>query len=102
MSILRNYTPDDSTIGRRRSRSPRGIEATVRRSDPALRDGSAAVFSLNIADEQRLVVLQEIDLREKVDLDRLVESIRRRVSQRHGIQICRLILVELGSIPTTS
>jgi acyl-CoA synthetase (AMP-forming)/AMP-acid ligase II len=81
--------------------SARQVETTVRRSDPALEDRSAAVFSINIAEEQRLVVLQEIDLNDGVDLDRLSKSIRKRVFERHGIHVSRLILVKPGSIPTS-
>lgn len=81
--------------------SARQVETTVRRSDPVLKGRSSAVFSINTTDEHRLVVLQEIDLNQRVDLDRLAKSIRRRVFEQHGIRISRLILVKPGSIPTS-
>jgi acyl-CoA synthetase (AMP-forming)/AMP-acid ligase II len=81
--------------------SPGQVETSVRRSDPVLRRGSTAVFSMKISSEQRLVVVQEIDLNERVDLDRLAKSIRKRVFERHGIQVSRLIVVKPGSIPTS-
>jgi acyl-CoA synthetase (AMP-forming)/AMP-acid ligase II len=102
MSIPRNYTPLGLTITQGPNLCQSKIEATVRRSDPALTRGSTAVFWMNFGGQQRLVAVQEVDFREKVDLDGLIESIRGTVFQRHGIQICRLILAELGSIPTTS
>ena len=42
---------------------PHDIELTVEQSHPAIRPGCCAAFSVNVADEERLVVAAEIERR---------------------------------------
>src|SRR5205823_4181183 len=51
----------DLIIIRGRNLSPERIELTVQQSHSVLRPASAAAFSIDIDDEERLVIVQEID-----------------------------------------
>ncbi|TSC20354.1 AMP-binding protein, partial [Corallococcus sp. Z5C101001] len=99
----------DLIIIRGRNHYPQDIEQTVEESHPALRAGSVAAVSLEVAGEERLVVVQEIDLRKagnlrkQVDMaEAAVKEIRQRVAERHEVQVHAVALIEPGSIPKTS
>ncbi|HBE17274.1 MAG TPA: AMP-dependent synthetase, partial [Cyanobacteria bacterium UBA11367] len=94
----------DLIIIRGRNHYPQDIELTVEQSHPALRPGNGAAFAVEVDNAERLVIVQEIErthLR-KLNVDEVVEAIRRNVSQHHEIQVDGIILIKTGTIPKTS
>src|SRR6185369_11549188 len=81
---------------------PQDIELTVERSHPALRSGCGAAFSVDIADEERLVVVQEITRNHPSDLNVVIGEIRKAVVEDHELQVHAIVLIKTGSILKTS
>lgn len=91
-------------IIRGRNHYPQDIEHTVQQCDPALLSGGGASFSIELDEEEHLVVIQEVErsyLR-KLDTGQIVRQIRRAVNVEHGIQVSEIVLVRPGSILRTS
>jgi acyl-CoA synthetase (AMP-forming)/AMP-acid ligase II/aryl carrier-like protein len=80
---------------------PEDIERTVIGSHPALRWDAGAAFAIDVADEERLVVVQEVARRD-VELAGVVAAIRRAVAEGHGIAVHAVVLAKPGAIPKTS
>ncbi|MEQ9237389.1 fatty acyl-AMP ligase [Coleofasciculus sp. E2-BRE-01] len=94
----------DVIIIRGQNHYPHDIELTVEKSHPALRSGCGAAFAVEVKGEERLVVVQEVErsyLR-KLNVDEVIESIRRAVTAEHALQLYATVLVKTGSIPKTS
>ncbi|HEU4769864.1 MAG TPA: fatty acyl-AMP ligase, partial [Pyrinomonadaceae bacterium] len=81
---------------------PHDIELTVQKSDPVLRAGCGAAFSVEIDGAERLVVVQEVDKQKTHDSDDLVAIIRRDISREHELQAYSIVLIKRGTIPKTS
>lgn len=93
----------DLIIIRGRNYYPQDIELTVERSHPALRPGSCAAFSLEIAHEEQLVVVQELERQFRhVDIEEVASAIRREVAAAHELQIYAVVLIKPGHLPKTS
>lgn len=92
---------------------PQDIELTVEQSHPALRPGCSAAFPVDVASQERLVIVAEVrrskqlaSLREEGDTglapEDLIRAIRRAVSQRHDLRVHDVVLLRAGSVPKTS
>jgi amino acid adenylation domain-containing protein len=92
----------DLIITRGRNLYPQDIELTVEQCHPSLRPGCGAAFSMPVDDEERLVLVQELEPRQKSEAQSVVESIREAVSQEHEVQVYAVALVRAGTIPKTS
>jgi len=94
----------DLMIMRGRNHYPQDIEWTVDRSHSSLQSGCSAAFAVEVAGEERLVVVREIDRhdRDPVLLDEMIAAIRWAVAEQHDLEVYGIILVKLGSIPKTS
>jgi amino acid adenylation domain-containing protein len=91
----------DLIIIRGRNHYPQDIELTVRQSDPALESGSCAAFSIEQADEERLVIVKELG-RGVHDTSYLIERIREVVAREHEVQAHAIVLIDKGSMPKTT
>jgi len=94
----------DVIIIRGQNHYPHDIELTVEKSHPALRSGCGSAFAVEVKGEERLVVVQEVErsyLR-KLNVNEVIESIRRAVTAEHALQLYATVLVKTGSIPKTS
>lgn len=82
---------------------PQDIERTITAAHPMLRPGGCAAFSAHIDNEDRVLVVQELDgpLAED-DADELASSIRDIVSRVHTISLYRIIFVGKGEVPKTT
>jgi len=97
---------------------PQDIELTVEQSHPAMRPGCCAAFSVEIDDEERLVVAVEVDRhyragvpqtaplthsgeRPLLDADAMTRAIRRVVAEDHDVRVHAVVLLKAGSIPRT-
>ncbi|HEV2764701.1 MAG TPA: AMP-binding protein, partial [Pyrinomonadaceae bacterium] len=81
---------------------PQDIELTVQGCHPALRVDAGAAFSLEVAGEERLIVVQEVDHRQAADWPAIIESISAAVAAAHEVQVAAVALIKAGSIPKTS
>ncbi|WP_404791146.1 condensation domain-containing protein [Altericista sp. CCNU0014] len=92
----------DLIIIRGRNLYPQDIERTVEQSHPSLRLGSGAAFAIASDRTERLVVVQELDFRQKPDPEVVIAAIRQAVSEHHEVQVYGVVLLKPGSIPKTS
>ncbi len=92
----------DLIIIRGRNHYPQDIELTVERSHAALRPGCGAAFSIDHNDEERLVIVQEVDPRKRPDADAVSEAIRQEIAEHHELQALAVVLIKPGTIPKTS
>jgi phthiocerol/phenolphthiocerol synthesis type-I polyketide synthase C len=82
---------------------PQDIEHSVGECHPALRRGGGVACSLDSGDEERLLIVHEVNGDpQKLDADRVIRSIRETVSREHDLQIGEVVLVRRGSVPKTS
>ena len=93
----------DLIIIRGRNVYPQDVELTVERSDPSLRPGCGVAFPVEVAGEERLVLVQELDVPLPADGGAgTFSSIRRAVLEQHELDPHAIVLIERGTIPKTS
>ena len=82
---------------------PQDIELTVEQSHPSLRPGSCAAFSVDVAGEERLVIVAEVERHHQPPyMKEVVQAIRRAVVEDHELGVYAVSLLKPGSIPRTS
>ncbi len=94
----------DVIIIRGRNYYPQDIELTVEKSHVALRQNSSAAFSVDIGEQEQLVVAVEVErthLR-KLNVEEVVEAVRQAISEQHELQTYGVLLLKTASIPKTS
>jgi acyl-CoA synthetase (AMP-forming)/AMP-acid ligase II/acyl carrier protein len=91
----------DLIIIRGRNHYSEDLEQTVQGSHEALRSGGCATFCVEVADEERLVVVQEVrpGYRQRQEV---IGAIRRSIAEAHEIEPYAVILSPPGSLPRTS
>jgi acyl-CoA synthetase (AMP-forming)/AMP-acid ligase II/alkylation response protein AidB-like acyl-CoA dehydrogenase/acyl carrier protein len=94
----------DLIIIRGRNHYPQDIELSVAQAHPALRPDGNAVFAVEEGQQEKLIVVQEVERtsRRQLHVDEVVGAIRRQVSQEHQLQVHAIILIKPGSLPKTS
>lgn len=93
----------DLIIIRGRNYYPQDIELAVEKSHPALRPGACAAFAVEIAHEERLVIVQEIERQSRhVDKEEVIAAIRSNVAMAHGLHTYAVVLIKPGHLPRTS
>ncbi len=104
---------------------PNDIEFTVEQSHAAVRPGCCVAFSVEVADDERLIVAAEVERRyhperhqvngesrdsshannhngrSPADLDAVARTIRRAVAQEHDVRVHEVVLLRAGGIPKT-
>lgn len=94
----------DLVIVRGAKHYPLDLEQTVERAHSALSRGHGAVFSVEIAEEERVVVLQAVDTEmESTDalFNEIFTAIRLAMARGHGLDVYTILLLRPGSIPMT-
>jgi amino acid adenylation domain-containing protein len=81
---------------------PQDVELTAERSHPALRPGGGAAFSVELAGETRLVVVQELEPRHQCDWPEVAQRIRQAVAEEHELHVHSVVLLKAGNLPKTS
>jgi acyl-CoA synthetase (AMP-forming)/AMP-acid ligase II len=86
---------------------PQDIELTVEKSHPLIKPTCSAAFSVDCNNEEKLVVIAEIDHRQRLlsemnALDASVQAIRQQVAEIHELKLHAIVLIKSGSIPKTS
>jgi amino acid adenylation domain-containing protein len=92
----------DLIIIRGHNHYPQDLELTVEQCHPALRPGCGAAFSVDVAGEERLVVVHEIDERAPLDPVEIMGRIQQAITEAHGLQACSIVLIKVGTIFKTS
>ena len=92
----------DLIIIRGRNLYPQDIELTAERSHPSLRASANAAFTVLVNNEDKLVVVQELEFRAKPDKTEVANAIRKAISEEHEVQVYAVVLIKPGSIPKTS
>lgn len=82
---------------------PQDVEQTVEALDSAFRVNGCAVFAVQEGARTRLVIVQELEARKKVELAAVVPRLRAAIAEQHEIfDIAALLLVKAGKVPRTS
>ncbi|MBW4611874.1 MAG: amino acid adenylation domain-containing protein [Desmonostoc vinosum HA7617-LM4] len=92
----------DLIIIRGRNLYPQDIELTTERSHPSLRLTNGAAFAVEVDNEEKLVVVQELEFRAKPNLDEVAVAIRQAVAEAHEVQVYAVVLIKPGTIAKTS
>jgi acyl-CoA synthetase (AMP-forming)/AMP-acid ligase II/acyl carrier protein len=91
----------DVIIIRGRNHYPQDIEHTAEHSNEALLPGAA--FAVSLDDEERLVIVNQVDRQyRKADWDEVVRAIRRSVAEHHELEPYAIVLIRQSSLPMTS
>jgi acyl-CoA synthetase (AMP-forming)/AMP-acid ligase II len=83
---------------------PQDIELRAEQSHPSIRPGCCAAFSVDIENEERLVVVAEVERRLELKREAVaavVAAIRRAVAEFHEVRVYTVVLLKPGSIPKT-
>ncbi|MCF8234544.1 MAG: AMP-binding protein [Bacteroidales bacterium] len=94
----------DLIIIRGQNHYPHDIEKTVENAHEALRKYSGAAFSIDLKEEERPVILQEVERTFLRDLNKeeVFDAIRSALATEHDLQAHAIVLLRTGSIPKTS
>jgi amino acid adenylation domain-containing protein/non-ribosomal peptide synthase protein (TIGR01720 family) len=92
----------DLIIIRGRNLYPQDIERTAEQVHPALKPGGGAAISLEIAGEERLILVHEVDGRRCSSFGEVIESVRQAVAEEHEVALHAVALLRAGSLPKTS
>ncbi|MBD2494898.1 non-ribosomal peptide synthetase [Nostoc sp. FACHB-280] len=92
----------DLIIIRGRNLYPQDIELTAERSHSSLRPGANAAFTVLVNNEEKLVVVQELEFRAKPNLETVINTIRQAVTEEHEVQVYAVVLIKPGTICKTS
>lgn len=81
---------------------PQDIELTVERAHAGIRPGCGAAFTTEADGDSQLVVVYEVERRQRHNYDQIAQAIRRSVSREHDLPLGTIVLIRAGSIPKTS
>jgi acyl-CoA synthetase (AMP-forming)/AMP-acid ligase II/acyl carrier protein len=83
---------------------PQDIEYSVQLSHKALRADSGAAFGIELDNQEKLVIVQEVERTylAKLDVDEVMAAIREAVSSNHDLQVYAIALIKPASISKTS
>ncbi|HEX3554223.1 MAG TPA: amino acid adenylation domain-containing protein [Thermoanaerobaculia bacterium] len=98
-------------ILRGRNCYPQDLEATAQAAHPALVPDGGAAFSVEVADEERLVLAHEVDRRSALAIaadpagervEEIARQVRRALAEEHEVSLHALLLLRPGVLPKTS
>ncbi len=92
----------DLLIARGRNLYPQDLELTAEHSHPALRPGCAAAFSVDVADEERIALVIEVDPKALGEPNDVLWAIREAVARDHDVQLHAVALLAPGGLQKTS
>lgn len=93
----------DLIIIRGSNHYPQDIELTVEKCHESLQLAGGGVFSLDVDDEERLIVVQEVDRKfRRANLDPAFQAIRKAIAENHDLQVYAILLIKPFTIPKTS
>ncbi len=92
----------DLIIIRGRNHYPQDIEFSCDSVHAAVRPGCSATFSIEHDNEEKLVVVQEVNVVEGLEPKEVLQLIRRQIIAEHDVAPHAVVLVKARSIPKTS
>jgi amino acid adenylation domain-containing protein len=82
---------------------PQDVEWAVDSCHPALKAGGAAAFSIEVAGEERLAIVLEVERRLKEGAaEEVFAAVRREVAQTFDLEVFAIRLIKTTSLPRTS
>ena len=85
---------------------PQDIELSIENSHPAVRPGCSAAFSLDVNNQECLIVVAEVSVQrggdDRSDHASIVNDIQRAVAANHDLRVHDVVLLKPRSIPKTS
>ncbi len=81
---------------------PQDIELSVENCHPGIRPGCSAVFSIDVDQQERLIVVAEIRRNYYAHKDQIRKAIRQCVAGEHDLRVYDIALIEERTIPKTS
>lgn len=82
---------------------PQDVEETVEECHPGLRTAGGAAFSVDDGEQERLVVVHEVDRHVRPDeLAEIAAAVRQAVAEEHDARVWRVCLIRPGTLPKTS
>ncbi len=96
-----------------RNHYPQDIEQTAAACHPAIRPGLCVAFSIDVEEEERLVIVVEIDQRyrpahqtdaagQPLEAEAVIQAIRQSVAEEHDLQAYHILLLKPEGIQKTS
>ena len=94
----------DLLIIRGRNHYPQDIEYTVAHAAEGMHLDHAAAFTIDHNNEEKLVVVQELQRshQRNLDVDMAVQQIRNAIAREHGLELHAIAFIRFASIPKTS
>lgn len=93
----------DLIVVRGRNFYPHDLEYTATNSHPALLAGGAAAFSIDVTDREQVVIVHELERRERHgDHHGMAQAIRQAVAEQHELQVHTIAFLKPGGLPKTS
>ncbi|PZO15511.1 MAG: non-ribosomal peptide synthetase [Leptolyngbya foveolarum] len=100
----------DLIILRGRNLYPQDLEQAAETSHPAFRIGGSAAFTITVEDpienrveeNERLVVVQELEFRQQPDQDAMTAAVRQAIAEIYEVEVYVVALVKPGRIPKTT
>lgn len=92
----------DLIIIRGQNRDPSDIEQAVDSSSPLLRPGCGAAFSIELDDEERLVIVHEARNSNENDIEGIVKSVRTSVINQHDVEPYDIRIIKPRTVPKTT
>ncbi len=97
----------DLIILRGRNHYPQDLELTAESSHAGLRAGGAAAFAVDLAGEERLVIVHEVERHacagmEGKKTEEIAAAVRRGVAEEHEVSVAEVVLIRPETLPRTS
>ena len=94
----------DLIIIRGRNYYPQDLELSAQQSHPAIRAGFGAAFTIEAKNEERLVLVLEVERKfiRNSNVTEIAQTVAQAIAEKHEIKLYALALVKTGSIPKTS
>jgi len=93
----------DLIIIRGSNHYPQDIELTVEKCHAYMQTAGGAAFSIDVDNEEKLVVVHEIDRQyRREDMAPVIKAIQHAVAENHDLQVYAIVLIKPFTIPKTS
>lgn len=93
----------DLIIVRGRNLYPQDIEKTVEAAHPSLQAGASAAFSIEVDNDERLIIVQEIKRQHRrTNHEEIFDAIRQAVIEDYDVPPHTILLLKAGKLPKTS
>ncbi len=93
----------DLIIIRGRNYYPQDIEYVAEESHVALRSNSGAAFSVEVDDQEQLVIVFELERNQrKANVDEVAAAVRAALAQIFEIETYAVVLIKMGHLPKTT